>query len=241
MRISSYNPSDRYRQRALTRFKGAFVFVLMCVLIGGVGFWLGRFYEGQTSVALNNEVERLQAQHVEFESALTEANAQAQTAMTRYEELEATVSDVVTQGPMQELLVVLKAQLDNGVDEQRLLAAVRGTRPPENCSVPEIRRFVMKTPNYKGPESRIVLADGALAIYGSGQLSYNTRGAPQAWYDPLKPVTVRFEVEGKAAKVKRGVLPLYHSVVIDDKEYRLSVEAGAKSFASVRYDICDAL
>ena len=117
MRISSYNPSDRYRQRALTRFKGAFVFVLMCVVIGGIGFWLGRFYEGQTSVALNNEVERLQAQHVEFESALTEANAQAQTAMTRYEELEATVSDVVTQGPMQELLVVLKAQLDNGVDE----------------------------------------------------------------------------------------------------------------------------
>lgn len=239
--MSSYlhDPQARYRKRSFERTKNFVLVVSLLIFTGVTSFWMGGLYAEETILALRKEIENYQGQLGEFEIALTEASADAQTAIIKYKDLEYAVSEVVTDGPMQELLVVLKEQLDKGASPKRLLAAVKSAQPLDDCSVPEVRRFVVSTPDYKGAQSVVEMAEGALKISASGVSSLSDTGAVQAWYDPSKAISVKFDIEGVGAEVKSGIMPIYKSVVIDDKEYRMSIEPGTKSFAQVRYDVCD--
>ena len=38
---------------------------------------------------------------------------------------------------------------------------------------------------------------------------------------------------------KAGIMPLHHSVVSGNREYRFTIEEGARSFAKVTFDSCD--
>ena len=41
-----------------------------------------------------------------------------------------------------------------------------------------------------------------------------------AWYDPAQPVTIAFTRIGGEREEIQGVLPLHHSMVLDDAEWR---------------------
>ena len=238
MNIPPFDPSDRYRRRSAERMRRFLIAVCFLCFLSGLSFWLGQIFAHEDLSTLKREISRMELQHTEFEAALTQSSAEAQTAITRYKDLELAVSEVVSEGPMQDLLVVLKAQLDKGVHHERLLSVLKSTRPPENCSKPKKERFVVSTPHYKGARSAVGLANGVIQVYAKGASAVDGSGDPQAWYDPSKPVEVSFEVEGTVAK-KSGALPVYHSIILEKKEYRISVEAGAQSFAQVRFDVCD--
>lgn len=236
--ISPYDPYNRYKRRSFERMKSTFksIFLLGATFVSG--FWIGGWYADQTIVALNKQIELAENQKVELENALTRAGADAQTAVLRYEQLETSVSEVISGGPMEELLVLLKKQLDQGVDPNRLLSVVRSAKPPQNCTDLETRRFVVATPTYKGPKSEVVLAEGRVRISGNGDSALNDEGNPEAWYDPSKEIAVEFLVDGQP-RTKNGALPIYNSLIVGDKEYRVTVAKGSKSFAEVRYDSCD--
>ena len=55
--------------------------------------------------------------------------------------------------------------------------------------------------------------------------------------DPAQQVTVRFK-NGEVAETKKGILPLRHSIIVNNREYRFTVEEGSRSFAKVVYDSC---
>ena len=83
----------------------------------------------------------------------------------------------------------------------------------------------------------VSVADDLVLVSGTGVSAKNTKGQPEAWYDPAQQVTVRFK-NGEVAETKKGILPLRHSIIVNNREYRFTVEEGSRSFAKVVYDSC---
>jgi len=163
--------------------------------------------------------------------------AEAQTANTRFEQLRAEYNAAVPEGPMQDLLKLVKQQLDEGMEPGRLSFLIRSARPPTGCTEADSKRFIVSTPTYKGENSAVTIADGAVVIFGSGASAQNAQGQPEAWYDPAQSVTITFKTKDSSEQ-KVGTLPIRHSVVVDDREYRFTIEEGSRSFARVVHDSC---
>ncbi len=239
MSLSSYNPSDRYRQRSHGRIM-AFVRALFFVVCAGVfGFWLGGVSGNQEFIALQAERDVLRKQRIQLQQDLTQIRAESQTASLRLEQLQRTYKEVLPEGPVRELMGLVKQQLEEGMDPERLSLAIRSARPPRNCSAVETRRFVVSTPAYQGPDSKISVAENMITITGSGTSARNEKGQPESWYDPSKSIHLVFSLTDNKTQPVKGALPLHHSVVVGTREYRFTISEGAKSFAKVTFDSCD--
>lgn len=239
MKLSSYNPHDRYRRKAMDRFAGVMTVLVLVGLSFGIGFWLGKQNAGQEGRMLKKQLEESHVVRSQLQDTVTELRAETQTALARYDQLQETYKETLPEGPMQDLVMMLKSQIDDGKSPERLAFLIRSARPPRNCSEPQTRRFVVSTPAYKGPGSQIKIADGALTVKGNGRSAMSAQGRPEAWYDPSKKVSLEFIKSGGETETKKGVLPLRHSTVVGNREYRLTISDGARSFAKVTYDSCD--
>jgi len=239
MSLSSYNPNDRYRQRAAKRFSNFMMGLFILGTVFAAGFWVNTVYEEQATYILQEEKAALREQVEELQNEATELRAEAQTANVRLEQLRVSYDELLDHGALKNLIELLKQQLDKGVAKERLTSVILSARPPQNCSTPESKRFVVKTPVYKGPVSQSSISGGDVRVFGEGVSAQNQQGQREAWYDPAQAVEISFKARDGDAIVKSGVLPIYHSVVVDDKEYRITVSNGAKSFANVTFDHCD--
>ena len=239
MRVSSYNPQSRYRRKSANQL-AAFITVLVILMLAfGFGFWMGKQAAGHGERSLKKQVAEIRKERDALQDTVTEARAEAQTAVMRYDQLQEEYNKTVPEGPMRDLVTMLGKQIEEGRDPKRLAFLIRSARPPRNCTEPETKRFVLSTPSYTGPGGKITLADGALVVRGSGASAVNSAGKPEAWFDPSKKVSIDFVALGGVKETKSGVLPIHHSVVVGAKEYRLTISEGAKSFAKVSFDSCD--
>ncbi|MCI5061161.1 MAG: hypothetical protein MRY79_08860 [Alphaproteobacteria bacterium] len=236
--FSRYNPHSRYKERAAKRVANALGLLAVMLIAVLIGFWLGKQFAAQNLIILNKEVEALTLERDDLKEQLLETTASAQTAVTRFEQLQEEVETVLPEGPVQDLLNLVKKQLDDGADPERLSFIIKSTRPPIGCTEPDTKRFVVMTPNYKGPKSEASIADGTVFVSAKGSPAKGEEGKLEAWYDPEKMVEVVFEYDGKF-KTKKGTLPIRHTLVAGDREYRFSVETSAQSFAKVVYDSCN--
>lgn len=237
MSLNSYNPNKRYKERAAQRtasLLGMLAVILISILIG---FWLGKQFGAQHLITLKDEVSALEVERDELQEKMTDLSAAAQTANTRFKQLQEEVSNIIPEGPMQDLVTLVGEQLKQGMDAERLAFVIRSARPPTGCVDPDSKRFVVLTPAFKGPKSIAKIADGLIEVTGSGSSARNEKKLPEAWYDPSKKVEITFTHDGKQ-EVKNGILPLRHSIVVNNREYRFTIEAGARSFAKVTYDSC---
>ncbi len=239
MSLSSYNPHERYRQRATQRMMSALLALFFMFCSGVFGVWLGRMNASQEMAALQSAQEESVLQRNDLQEAVTRLRAEVQTAHTRFERLQDSYEETIPEGPMRDLVMLIKEQLDEGMDPVRLELAVRSARPPDNCTDPETRRFVVSTPAYQGPESMISLAEGALSISAAGSSARNDKGQSEAWYDPSRMIDLVFTSADGEQEKKKGTLPLHHSVIVGEREYRFTISEGARSFAKVTFDSCD--
>lgn len=237
MSLSHYNPHTRYRDRAVQRFHKAMVYCLFVIIFVVIGFWIGRQYGAERLISLEEQVDTLTEQNNLLQDTVTEIRAEAQTANTRYEQIKAEYNAAIPEGPMQDIISLVHEQINGGMDPERLKFVIRSTRPPTGCTEPDTKRFVVSTPAYKGKDSAVSVADGTIAITGSGVSARNSKGQPEAWYDPAQSVTVKF-TGGGVTETKKGTLPLRHSMIAGGREYRFTIEEGSRSFAKVIYDSC---
>lgn len=235
--IYSYDPSARYKAKAKQRFMNFMVFSSVVLISAGIGFWLGGQSAAEQTIKLKNENKALTTQHDELQDSLTELRAEAQTANTRFEQIKKEYAELIPEGPMQDLTALLRTQLEKGMDPQRLAFFIRSARPPTGCVEPDVRRFVVSTPAYRGPDSVVSVADGSIKITASGVSARNDKGQPEAWFDPAQPVHIAF-TSPNGTDNKKGTLPIQHSVVAGNREYRFTIEQGSRSFAKVVYDSC---
>ena len=238
MELNQYNPHNRYKNRASQRVASIISFLLVVSMSVGVGIWMGRQLGAESVISLKKQVKSLTAETEELQTTLTDLRAEAQTANTRYEQLRAEYNAAVPEGPMQDLLKLVKQQLDEGMEPGRLAFLLRSARPPTDCTEADSKRFIVSTPTYKGQDSSVSVADGAVVVSGAGVSAKNKEGAPEAWYDPSQDVTITFTSKLGGVEKKTGPLPMRHSVVVEDREYRFTVEEGSRSFARVVFDSC---
>lgn len=237
MSLGSYNPHTRYKERAAQRVSsalGLLAFMLISILIG---FWLGKQFGAESLIKMKDEIKSLKAERDLLQENVTELSAASQMANMRYEQLQEEVASILPEGPMQNMVTLVRQQLDEGMDPERLAFVIRSARPPTGCIDPETKRFVVSTPAYSGPASKAAIADGAIEITGSGSSARNDKNLPEAWYDPAKVVEISFKT-GEKTETKKGTLPIRYSVVVEDREYRFTIESGARSFAKVTFDSC---
>ena len=236
----AYNPRGRYQERARRQSVQTFMTIIGVAIVFMLGLWIGRQYAAAQLKSYAKQTQAQQAQIQAMQEDMVKVQADAQAAQLRYEQLNIQMETLYpAQGPLRDLVDLTKKQLDAGLAPERLALAIRSTRPPRNCVDPITKRFVVMTPAYKGPDAQVSIAESGLRVTGRGMSAINAAGQPEAWFDSAKPVTLVFQGADGRKETKQGVLPLEHTMVAGDREYRFTVAAGDKSFGKITFDSCE--
>ena len=227
------------RRRRLAIIKWVFMLAVFAVL----GFWAyrtGAFLAEQGVRELRGEIDRLTAALVDVRQEREALAAGIEAAREREAEWQNRYRQDVPTGTALEIFQLVQKRLEAGVAPDRLAFVVGATDAKDNCrGRPETRRFILPTPNSSGGNDTVAFADGSIRITGQGESAIGAGGSPQGWYDPAKPVTIRFVQLGGRTSEATGALPLTHSVVQNKREYRFTIAAGdPRGFVYVTADDC---
>ena len=145
----------------------------------------------------------------------------------------------VPAGPARELFALVQDRLKSGTPPDRLAFVIGATTPERKCDgSPESKRFIVRTPGVEPGNDWVGFANSTIRVTAEGEPA-KAGGQDQPWYDPGKPVVVRFTRLGGTVSEVKGLLPINHSVVKDGKDYRFSVAGGPRGFVVVTGDRCN--
>jgi len=230
----------RYKERSIRRFNKALLFVVIIGAILTLGFVLGREHAAIKLKTLEIEVTDKDARIKKLQDDMTATRAEAQTATSRFEQLKAQYEkELPPSGPIHDIVDMVRKQIDSGMPPERLAFILRSARAPSNCSDPATKRFIIKTPAYKGAESNISVGEGAVIVSGTGVSSRSKVGQLESWYDPTQLITVTFKKADGETEKKTGTLPFQYSLIAMGREYRFNFSEGEKSFVKVTFDSCE--
>jgi hypothetical protein len=233
------NHHDRYRQRNReSLIRTLATLGLMSVAIA-CGYLFGQQHAALEVNQLKTVLKEAQRRASQSENTMMQSRSQNETLSIQLDQLKNQYQTKIPQGDVLVLMELLQEQLDKGMSVERLGQIIKVARPPQNCSTPLSKRFILSTPAYEGPESKITFAEGAIAISGYGEASVNSDGSKDAWFDAGKKVKITFTQPGGIQEIKDGILPLHHTIIRNDKEYRFSISEGPRSFVVVTSDSCD--
>jgi hypothetical protein len=179
-----------------------------------------------TDVA-NAQQERTQAD----QAALVEAKKQADDFRTLYEQVKP--SDDIRQ-----LTVLLHNKLASGIDARRLAFAISQAENPHDCKQLAVKRFLVHTPRYKGPQAiTLVTYDDSVTLSAEGA---GGGGGQEQWFDPERPVKIHLATHGVSKDTDlAGTLPIQYALAIRDSEYHFTLTAGARGWLDVATERCE--
>ncbi len=176
--------------------------------------------------------EELRGENNELAGALAESKMREQKLTEKYDR------DVPT-GPMKRLLQLSREKVEQGVDPERLQFVIAAAENRRECAEqPSTKRFLVKTPISQTANDSVSFANNGITITAEGESATDPLGNPEAWFDPAKPVILTFTRLGGKAADRNGLLPLHHSVVLNDREYRFSMTAGSRGFVTITGTNC---
>jgi len=202
MSLHIYNPSDRYRQRKKNKFVSLMGRVGLIVLAAMFGYWIAGQGDVRKVANLKAQNELLQGERAQLQDALMELKSSERTAKMRYKQIQESAEGILNDPDLQDIVGLVRRQLDKGMSADRLKFAVRSAKPPSNCTDAKVQQ-------------------------------------PVDLLFTVTPPAIDGVAQDVVAKKKRGTLPLYHTAVIGDRQYRFTVSEGAQSFAKVTFDSCD--
>ncbi|HEY1095801.1 MAG TPA: hypothetical protein VGF14_01015 [Alphaproteobacteria bacterium] len=230
---------DRYRQRNRESLIRTTTTICLVAIALSCGYLFGKqrsaVAHGQAELAMQDMQKRIR----DNENTMINLRSRNETLNIELSQLKGQYKTQVPTGDLQTLVQLLQEQTDKGMSVERLSQLIKAARPPQNCSTPQSKRFILSTPAYEGPESKITFAEGAVAVSGNGEASINSKGSKEAWFDAGKKVKITFTQPGGIQEIKEGILPLHHTIIRNDKEYRFSISEGPRSFVVVTSDNCD--
>jgi hypothetical protein len=240
MTLGLYEERARRRQR----FRWNTVkWIIGLGLIGGAGAFA---YQSGSALA-QRELDALGQRLKEYETAvdsLQQENAQLryslEQAQARMGEQQARYERDVPQGQIAELLRLAQDKLQDGVTLDRLAFLIGAASNQRDCDkTPDTKRFIVKTPLYKGANDWVGFADSTITVTAVGQSAVNEDGKAEAWFDPAQEITFSFTHIGGKTTRKTGILPLQHAFVVGDREHRFQMVAGEqRGFVEVAADSC---
>lgn len=183
---------------------------------------------------LETEVAGLQQQSAALATDLAKARATISSWEARYQR-------EVPTGFVREMMQLVQEKLEAGADQERLAFLVSAADKPRVCDEhPETKRFIVTTELQNGGANDAVsFGDRTITVTARGEAARDSSGNLEAWYDPDKPLTLAFTHLGGKTVTAEGALPLHHSVVTGDSEFRFTALPGARGFLTVTADRCD--
>jgi len=184
--------------------------------------------------SLEQEVTGLQQQSATLATDLAKARESIAGWQARYQR-------EVPTGFVKDMMQLVQQKLEAGADQERLAFLVSAADKPRACDgQPETKRFIVTTElQTGGANDAVSFGDRTITVTAVGEAAHDPNGNLEAWYDPQKPIKVTFtQIGGKTIQAE-GALPLHHSVVAGDNEFRFTVLPGARGFLTVTADRCD--
>ncbi|MGB0749976.1 MAG: hypothetical protein ACPGO3_14635 [Magnetospiraceae bacterium] len=233
--------SREMRRRQQRRAFWKWVVVVSAII--GAGIYA---YDRGTTLA-KSETQALKADVARLDAEVRALTIKNETLETGIAEEQARVADWkakytrdVPAGERKELFEKLLAKIEAGVSVERLVFVVDGVKEVRSCSNGvEEKRFLAQTPLYDGANDSVGFAGGSITVTALGESAVNRSGAPEAWFDPAKPVTATFTAIGGESTKIVGKLPLHQSVIVNDTEHRFTLKAGGgRGFVTVTYNTC---
>ncbi|EWY39275.1 hypothetical protein N825_08130 [Skermanella stibiiresistens SB22] len=231
-----------YERRRRRRYWGrTFKFMAFVGVLLGIGLFAYQMGVEQVKgreAGLSADNAHLSQANAELSRSVAALRMAAQTAETKAAELEARLTRELPTGDLARLTELARERLAAGVEAQRLVFVLNQIKTPRQCEKPENKRFILPTPIYKGPNSTVGFANGAITVSGEGTPARGASGNAEGWFDPASVVTIRFTEAGGRQTEAKGVLPLRHVVVAAGIEHQFTVTSGARSFVEVTSERC---
>lgn len=232
----------RRDQQSAKLWIGLAKFTLFTGFIAAVGYnsYLAGQRLSQNDIAGRNaEIERLNAAAQAQDKTIAELRDSVEQARRETQDYKSRLDQVAISDDMKELMGALRGKIAAGVDPKRLAFLIAAADRPRNCQPATAKRFVVRIPGMPPSSATMVNFANSLTVTADGAALPGTNGAAPTVFDPSQPVTVHFtEIGGKQDEVT-GKLPLSHSLVVKNNEYRFTIAPNAKGFVEVSGDRCD--
>jgi hypothetical protein len=238
MSLGLHDYERRRRRRVFGRFL-RFGFYLALIGVAAVfAYQTGIEQMESRERRLSERIDELQAANADLRENAAARQAEADDAARRYRELATRFEQEVPRGERRELARLVAERLEDGVDPERLAFYINQAGPPSECSAPVARSFFMPTPVWNGANTSARFADGRIVVSGLGENTRAADGTILGPFDPEKEVMISFtEIGGEQTQIT-GRLPLYHSKVLGDSEFRFAITEGPTSMVTVTADRC---
>ncbi len=214
--------------------------LLAVILAAGAGLY---GYDTGTELA-QREVSRLDDQARVLHRAIAELRQSNQRMTAALEVLELRELEWKLRfeadpamGAEVALLDLIRRRRADGVEAERL-ALVIGAIPSARVCDPRstTKRLTVATPAAAGDAVRF--AEVFVTVTAAGEPAADAEGNPEPWFEPALPITVRIARAGAETEERSGLLPLSHSLVMDDSEYLFGLAAGERGLVGVTLRRC---
>ena len=237
---SHFTFSDTRRRRRRLLYWRVIRLLLAVIVIAGIG---GYAYQIGVSAAqartekLEADLMRFQESNLDLHDRLTLTTKRSGQAESALDELRRRYVEDVPQGVVAELVARVEAQLQAGVEPARLAFLIDAAGSMSCDGEPVTKRFMPRTPVSTGPVCYVRFGE-RITVTGAGRSVRTAEDLPEAWYDPALPIQLDFRTLDGAVVSIEGVVPLTHNMVVDGREYRFSVVAGAQRFVEITAQDC---
>lgn len=232
---------SRWRRRRSIRWKVVkAIFVLALLLTAGLfAYETGQIASRMPVTRLEKQVAALNRDLAALQQENAALLADAEAARKSQSEWQSRYQSEVPTGPSKELFDLIRDRMAAGVESRRLAFVIEATDNLRSCGKnPVTKRFLVQTPLYKGANDSVTFGGETVTVTASGANAANAEGKVEAWYDPAKPITVRFTEIGGRTTEKSGKLPLHHALVAGGSEYRFTILPGPQGFVKVSGERC---
>ena len=232
--------SRERRKRKFRLTAAKWIFALGVIVLAGVfAYQTGSGLAKRETSRLKQRIAELSATIDGLQASNSELKTAADVAQQRLRDSQQRYQRDVPTGAVKEVFELARDKLSDGLDPARLRFVIEAAQNQRQCEDDlATKRFIVPTPLYKGANNSVGFARGTVTVTAAGQSARDSAGNAEGRFDPAQPVTVSFGRIGGAVSEVSGVLPLHHSVVVDDQEFRFSLVAGPPGFLLVTGDRC---
>ena len=231
--MQALSPLSRPRRLRRSRMLRRLTLVL-CGAAALAALALGAYRIGRSQAAI--EVDRLTADvaaqremHRLATLRLAEVEQQAEAAVTRHAQLLGELRRREPSPELRRLSDLAAERLRAGVSPERLAFVLAATDAEPVCAREvEARRLAVHTSAGTGPIAAATFFQDRVIVTGEGSTAPAPDGAPGRWFDPSRPVTLRFLELGGETAAANGPLPLAQALVVDGQELRFLARASER-------------
>ena len=228
----------RQRRRLVWRVAMAFAILLLVAAALLQVYWAGERHGLREAGVLAERMALLEAENRRLAGERVEADAVRRRAEAALAAAEERYARDIPRDARKNLLERIDRRIAAGVWAERLGSVIDVTENDRICEPPVTRRILLRTPTTTGGGTSATFGDNQISVSGEGTPARDASNNLEAWFDPEKPVTIRFTQLGGEASEASGRLPLQHAMVVAGFEYRFTVNPSARGLVAVTGDRC---